>query len=431
MDGAAGAAPAGLRPTDASSTTAPTSTGPAAAPVVAAEGTVTLPLFGAPLTVDIATDPGGALASVSVNPADGWTAVQDRPNKVAFVNADGTAKVRVSARHGGTAVSATGSTLADITGPGGWSGDVFGTGTTTSVAFRIGAAADGGPDITGVTSTDPSAVIGATQHHSRTGDGHEDGHEDGVGGFARVSVTFTSGGRKRTLTITAMVRSSGDSSHAGVAVTLSGIRGALQAAADAAGAKTWSGMLCDGTKATIGYTVGADGTISAVSATPSTGTVAAEDNEAKVTFVSGEQVKIEIRSRDGQIAVQVELRFHCATTDPSVNTPTSTVAPGGDDHGDHNGDNNGEDHGNENGNENGNGGRNGDGRDGHHDATTTTTVVDRTGSTTTTTVDDNADHNADDNAGDDAGDHGGSSGGNRVGETAGSGSARSGRGGNG
>ena len=108
----------------------------------------------------MATDPSGQLASVSVNPADGFTAVVDRPNKVAFVNADGTAKVRVEAGQRGQSVSVKGTTLADISGPGGWSGDPFGTGATTTVSFTVGAAADGGPDITGVSSSDATATIG-------------------------------------------------------------------------------------------------------------------------------------------------------------------------------------------------------------------------------------------------------------------------------
>ena len=67
----------------------------APAPVISTS-TVTLPLFGAPLTVDVSTGPGGALAAVNVTPADSMTASTDRPRKVAFVNDDGTAKVIVA-----------------------------------------------------------------------------------------------------------------------------------------------------------------------------------------------------------------------------------------------------------------------------------------------------------------------------------------------
>ncbi|MFT3851223.1 MAG: hypothetical protein QM733_00545 [Ilumatobacteraceae bacterium] len=237
--------------TTTTTTTAPDDT--AAAAVVAAQTTVTLPLFGAPLTVDVSTDPSGQLASVEISPADGYTAVVDKPGKVAFVNADGTAKVRVEASKRGQSVSVKGATLADITGPGGWSGDPFGTGATTTVAFTVGATADGDPDITGVTSSDSTATIGETRHFS--------GRSRSI---ARASVTFSNDGQQRTLTITAMVTEREEGSHAGLSVSLSKVRGVAQDAATAAGTKTWSGMLCDGTAATVTYTVGEDGTVSDV-----------------------------------------------------------------------------------------------------------------------------------------------------------------------
>ena len=64
---------------------------------VASETTTTLPLFGAPLTVDVTTAPGGAISAVTVDPADGLTASTVKPNKVKFVNEDGTARVLVAA----------------------------------------------------------------------------------------------------------------------------------------------------------------------------------------------------------------------------------------------------------------------------------------------------------------------------------------------
>src|SRR3954447_2469381 len=67
-------------------TTATTDTTAAAAPAETSK--TTLPLFGAPLTVDVSTNPGGGLAKVEVNPADTLTATKVHPNRVVFVNDD-------------------------------------------------------------------------------------------------------------------------------------------------------------------------------------------------------------------------------------------------------------------------------------------------------------------------------------------------------
>ncbi len=47
---------------------------------------MTLPLFGAPLVVDINVDPGGNLVDVSLNQPGDFTATTVKPNKVMFVN---------------------------------------------------------------------------------------------------------------------------------------------------------------------------------------------------------------------------------------------------------------------------------------------------------------------------------------------------------
>jgi hypothetical protein len=318
------------------------------AAVVAESSTFTLPLFGAPLTVDVSTDPGGALAAVAVNPADGFTAVADRPNRVAFVNADGTATVRVNAGHRGDQVKVSGSTLADIVGPGGWSGDVFGSGTTTSVAFTIADRGDGTPDIVGVTSTDSTATIGATEYHTR-----------GKGSSAKAVVVFTDGTQKRVLAIGASVSTRDGATRASVSATLSDARGVPQAAADAAGVHTWDGPLCDGTAAHVEYTVATDGTISDVSATPEGATVGERRGTTSVEFASGERVIIGARERDGQITVNVEPAFRCETADPTVNTPIDTTIPGDWDNDGHGGDHRGDDQGGDRGGHGGHGGDSG------------------------------------------------------------------------
>ena len=160
--------PATETTTPTTDSTTPTSTAAPVAPVVAAESITTLPLFGAPLTVDVSTTPGGAIASVDVESANATlTATKLRPNRVAFVTDTDTGKVRVETRHGGENVSVKAGSLADIAGTGGWSGDVFGTNTTTTVAFTIAANADGGADSHG-------------HHHQRRHGGHRR-RQTGVG----------------------------------------------------------------------------------------------------------------------------------------------------------------------------------------------------------------------------------------------------------
>ncbi len=299
-----------------SSSTPDTSTPPTSTPAPATPTTFTLPLFGAQLTVDITSGPGGVLSSVSVNPADGLTATTLKPNKVVFENADGTARVVVKNRNGGQKVEAKAGSLADIAGAGGWSGDIFGDGTITTVGFTVGAAADGsGPDITGITTSDPTAVIGAVQRENDDDDGDEQ--------EAKVRISFTKDGQTRTLTIKVKVENDEGDGEAKVSVSLSKLRGAPQPAVEAAGAKTWTGTLCDGTAATISYAVAEDGSISAVSASPEPDRLKNEGNKLEVRFETGERVKIRVRANDGQLTASVDERIRCEGQTPVVNTPTS------------------------------------------------------------------------------------------------------------
>lgn len=304
---------------------------PAAVPTV-----VTLPLFGAPLTVDVTTGPGGTLTSVTVDPADGWTATNLKPKRVVFENSDGTAKVKVGTGHGGQSVSARAGSLDDISGPGSWSGDVFGTGAATTVDFTIGAAGDGGPDITGVSSSDATADIGTTQYHSGDHHGHH-GHDGDSVQTASVRVTFTSGGQSRSLMIVATVKTDEDgTTKAGVSVSLGRLRGVAQPVDVATGDKTWTGQLCDGSTATINYTVNADGTLTFGSATPDPQRVKNDGGKIDVRFARDAAVRIRARLGDQGITVNVSEMIRCrGAADPAVNTPVSTTV---DQHqGDHHG----------------------------------------------------------------------------------------------
>ncbi len=285
------------------------------AQVPAAETTTTLPLFGAPLTVDVTYAPGGAISAVSVDPADSLTASTVKPNKVRFVNEAGTARVQVSTRHGDERVDARAGTLADVSGPGSWSGDLFGTGVTTTVDFVVGAAADGTPDITGIATSDPTAQIGAVDH---------DTSDDAA--RAKVSIVFTNGIQQRTLSIRVTASTPDDSSadsSAKVSVRLSDVQGQRLPADQVVGSHTWNGMLCDGTAASIAYTVDSTGTISGVTTTPATADVEVADNDVRVEFSDRERVRVRVKSSDGgtELRVEVDERIRCERTDPTVNTP--------------------------------------------------------------------------------------------------------------
>src|SRR4051812_7396235 len=334
-------------------------TAAAADPVVPTE--VMLPLFGAPLTFTITTGPGGALSDVTVDSA-GATATKVGPHKVVFEvpNTDAAGdpgKVVVRSHHGGQSVSTRGGTLANVSGNGSWSGDVFGDGTASSVLFTIGDTGDGTtPDISGITTTGADAVVGDVQHS--TGD-----DDEGTEMSAKVTVTFTNDAAdtSRILTIKVKVETDEDgNTSAKVTVALGRLRGLAVDAGKAAGPHTWSGVLCDNSAATINYTVNADGTVSDVVADPASADVRVEGGKIEVRFAHHERVRIRVREDNGSITINVDERIRCDSPDPTINgAPASSVA----------GDNN-----NENENENEapeSGGHHG----GHDDDTTTSSVA--------------------------------------------------------
>ena len=292
--------------------------------------TVTLPMFGAPLTLSITTDPGGALTNVAVDSANtaNYVATKLKSHKVVFESASAAnpARVVVKSGHGGQSVSARAGSLADISGPGVWSGDVFGTGAATTVNFTIAAKSDGTPDITGVTSSDATAVVGAVDYSSG------DGHEGDSGSSARVSVKFTNtaGDQSRSLTIAARVRTNeGGDTSAKLSISLGRIRGVE---GKAVGSHVWSGTLCDNTAASIAYTVAADGTLTLGAITPAGATISSDHEATTVTFATGERVSIRAGSHDGQVKVSVHERINCNSGNPTTNVTTSIPTPdtGGD-----------------------------------------------------------------------------------------------------
>ena len=312
----------------------------AAAPL---DTTVTLPLFGAPLTIGITTGPGGALAAVTVDPATGNTPTSASPHKVVFQSANLTnptgdpAKVVIRSKKGGQSVSARAGSLADVTGAGKWSGDVFGDGVAaSSVTFTI-AGTDAAPDITGTAATPAAgitAVVGTVEHS--TGEGDDD---EGNSVSARVSVTFTNaaGDQSRTLSIKVKVGTDEDgNTSAKLSISLGRIKGVE---GKAVGSHTWTGVLCNNSAASIAYTVAADGTITVGAITPPGATSSTNEGKTTVTFATGEQVRIKVSDHDGQMTVSVKERIRCDSADPTFNGSTvPTTIDNGD-----NGDNHGHD----------------------------------------------------------------------------------------
>jgi hypothetical protein len=287
--------------------------------------TVTLPTFGAPLTLTITTDPGGALTNVAVDSANtaNYVATKLKSHKVVFesVSTTNPARIVVKSGHGGQSVSAHAGSLAEVSGPGVWSGDVFGTGTASTVNFTVVAKADGTPDITNVASS-AGGVVGAVDYSSG------DGHEGDSGSSARVSVKFTNaaGDQSRSLTIAVRLNTNehGDTS-AKLSISLGRIRGVEGMAV---GSHVWSGTLCDNTAATIAYTVAADGTLTLGAIAPATATSSTGEEGATVTFATGERVRISSKMDDhGQVRVSVKVHIDCNSGNPVTNVSTSIPTP--------------------------------------------------------------------------------------------------------
>lgn len=305
--------------------------------------TTTLPLLGVPLSVEVTTGPGGALGTVALTGSGDYTATTLTSGRVVFENTDGTGKVKVGSGHGGQSVSARAGSLADISGDGTWSGDVFNTGAATGVAFTIGATTDGGPDITNVTSDDATAVIAPTEY--RTGD---DDDESEAAAIAKV--TFTAPGKTRTLAIVVRTHTDEDgTTSASARVTLGRIHATALPVGEAIGDKSYQGLLCDGSVFTVNYNVAEDGTITFLSADPDTATSKTDGNGIEVRFSQNERVRVRSQVTPEGITVKVGEKVRCEGVAPTVNTPisptvTTTNEHSDDDHSDDHSDDHGEGH---------------------------------------------------------------------------------------
>jgi hypothetical protein len=216
--------------------------------------TATLPLLGSSLTVDVSVDDGGNLSSVALDPVGDYTAKVLRPHAVQFVNADGSVKVTILSWGGSSSIQASAGSLADISGTGTWSADVFKTGTPTKVTYTVGDNGSGAPTLT-IDSVDAPAAIQATIGDVKT-------KTSDHGSFARAKIEFAWHGFTKTLSIGAAVSTGhDDQTRARLSISLGArqVQKLTGAAADVLGSHSWSGTLCDGTAVKLDFQVVDDG----------------------------------------------------------------------------------------------------------------------------------------------------------------------------
>jgi hypothetical protein len=298
---------------------------------------LTLPFPGAPLKLTVTTGPGGAIASADLDNAGAFTATDVSAKKVRFVANDGTLQLTVKSKGNEQRVTAKAAEFGQLVGTSNWSGDVFGTGAASTVAFTVGG------DELAPTLTIDSAVSGdaAAGGEAIIGDIRTESDDDDGEIEVKGSVKFTLDGQSRTLSIKVKVENDDDDDDdspegASLRITLSKLRGVPQSVEDAVGPKVWTAALCDGVNtATVNYTVNADGTITLDSATNTDGSspeTKAESNKIEVRF--GKDARVKIRSSiDGdQITVRIEEKVRCRdAADPTTNVSTSTTVDDDDD----------------------------------------------------------------------------------------------------
>jgi hypothetical protein len=296
---------------------------------------LTLPFMGAPLKLTVTTGPGGAITSADLDNAGAFTATEVDARKVRFVANDGTLQLTVKSKGNEQRVTAKAAEFSQLVGSSNWSGDVFGTGAASTVAFTVGG------DELAPTLTIDSAVSGdaAAGGEAIIGDIRTESEDDGEI-EVKGSVQFTLDGQSRTLSIKLETGEDDDDDDspegASLRITLSKLRGVPQSIEDAVGQKTWTAALCDGVNtATVVYTVNADGTLTLDSATNSDGSspeIKTDDDKIEVRF--GKDARVKFRSDiDGdQITVRIDEKVRCrGAADPTTNVSTSTTIDDDDD----------------------------------------------------------------------------------------------------
>ena len=271
-------------------------------PQIAATGgmTATLPILGGGVAVTVALDAAGDISGVTVgNPALAKTSSSTDFAK--FATADGKTSVTVKAAGSKMSISARVTTLADLVGTGNWSANVFGNGVS-SAQYTIGDDGSGNPTVS-LTTPSPLAS-GVTWTPGLPGWG-EHADKPASGAVAVAGGQFTDKGLTKTLKVMVAVHKgeNGGPGSASLKITLTGrdaqsLTGSLADLA-AAGQRTWSAYLCDGTtKVTVTYHVNADGTIGYDGATGGTAIQKSVPGGALVVFFQGTRVGLAVGLRN-------------------------------------------------------------------------------------------------------------------------------------
>jgi hypothetical protein len=297
--------------------------------------TVILPLLGNPLKIAVTLDVVGNISNVDVDPVGDFSATHVGPHAVSFATTDGSTKVSVRALGDRMSVRASSKSLDNLVGSGTWSADLFGTGDTTKVNYTVGKAVDGSPTlkIDSVNAAPSDVTVDQKSVQTMSND---------WGSSASDRIDFTRNGFTKHLWIRVSLRKEGDDKDsnstgldrpASLSFQLSGKdRQVLtNTLAKLEGTHTWTGVNCDGTPATVTFTVNHDGTVSFVSAVPPA-TASDTEHGFRARF-DGTHSKVQVRlwqNKDLTWTLQVDARggWWCKDTPAKAPTVHTPVLPG-------------------------------------------------------------------------------------------------------
>ncbi|NHZ70116.1 MAG: hypothetical protein GWP18_00570 [Proteobacteria bacterium] len=286
---------------------------------IAQTGGMTLTLPGVPVALGVTLDEFGKIDTVTFDSS--FTQDQTSDHKVTFErgSADGSTTVKVKAKGEKLSAKVKTSNLGDLVGTHIWTGDIFGTGETTTVTFDVAEVAAGGAtylEIVGppvVTTTLDHTIEGPTTES----DDH-DSDDDEYEYESKAKIEFRMDGFKKTLKIEVETEYEDDDDHEGVEaklkIELKGKDVQKLEGVEAIGPHTWTGLLCDNTTATVQYTVDAAGNVTVDDVTVADGAsydVDMDDDGFKIRFSDttgedGAYVKVKVEDEHGSLELKVK-----------------------------------------------------------------------------------------------------------------------------